>query len=588
MKLDQQAIADAVEKLTVPQARQLLARLDDRYKDLYFEVPVGVREFIESPDYLNRKGEIWPSIVEELEQIFRPSEEDPEAFQYGEAVLLMGIGSGKSFETGISAAYLTYRMLCFKSPHKRFALALNTEMDYLIVAPNATKAGIVFNYVSNLVSSSPWFQTYYPPDPNISSELRFDHQPVDDHGKPVPSAIGKPYKNVIIMPGNSSQSSPLGHSLFGAAIDEANFWETYESIKNGKNERLDSMYLALQRRIESRFGNWGLLSMISSSQHDDDFTELKILEADTEDGKHIYAARKAIWERKPKGTYSAKVFNVETRLHGVMIDIQVPIDLKRHFNKNRMAALRDFASIPAGAENNYLDPEKVQYVAEHFALISPVKECDDMGYILEWADHMDRPVPYLCSIGVDLSKSRDSCGIALGYWNPETNRLVVPFLWEIKCSKERPLDYAAVREVITTLRDKGWLIHLATFDNFQSADTMQQLERAGITCEKISVDANTAAYDTLSDYLGDKAMMWYPHPTAVKELKKVVLIAGKKVDHPKGGSKDVADALAHVAFIVGRDLRSMTSVGVNPGSAHDVPSPSSGRGGTGGRDEGSW
>lgn len=567
-----QAIQEAVNQLTLPERRQLEAVL--REDKVYWEVPVDIITFIEHPDYLDRKGEFFPSVLHDLRLIFDAKGEDNAdgAFAYNEAALLKAIGSGKSYGTGAMATYLTYRLLCFTNYHKRMGLADSTKSAFVVMAPTGRLAKeILFSYVSQFVYKSPWFRKYYPPDPNIKSILRFDPQPEDKEGNALDTK-GKYYKNLAIIPGNSSENSALGWSLYGAAIDEANFWETYENLKNGNNETVEKIYTALQRRIRSRFKNWGVLALISSSEQEDDFIEKKIIES--EDDKDIYAIRLAIWEAKPAGYYSAETFEVKAQLHGKDVLIYPPIDLKKDFKKNELKSLRDHASIPAGSENNFFNPATVEKMAKAVdnILPSPVAECDYMGYIEKWAEHMKTPVPYICVFSGDLSKSRDSCGLAMSYWDPYRNRMVTPFLWEIQASHQRPLDYEAVRQIIRDLRGFGWNIHVATFDNYQSTDMMQQLEAEGIATEKISVDANTIPYDTLSDYLLTNSLAWFPHPTCVRELKKLVIILGKKIDHPKAGTKDTADALAANAFIIGRDIRAMTSIGADPGDKYSSTS----------------
>lgn len=561
-------IQEAIDALSLPETRQLLARLT---MPDYWEWPVDIKTFLTHKDYLNRT-DWWPTVLEDLVNIFAENGNDDAfgAFKYNEAALLEAIGSGKSYKIAGAACYLTYRQLCFTNRHKRFFMADSTRSAFMVVAPTAKLAKeIIFGYVSLFIGASPWFQKYYKPDPTIKSMLRFDPAPEDEEGNPLPTidenGKARYFKNLAILPGNSSETSALGWSLYGAAIDEANFWETYESIKAGKNEITDEMYTKLQRRIRSRFKDWGVMCVISSSEQEDDFIERKLDEA--EDDDRIYARRRATWEAKPPGFFRPGTFEVKTKLKGKDIILQVPNDLRLDFDKNLIKSLRDHASVPAGSENNYLDPTKVELASTRkgHILPNPVAKCDSMGYIQEFAEHMKHPVPYPVTIGTDLSLTRDSCGMAMSYWDPARNCMTTPFLWEIKCTPTRPLDYDEVKKVWYTLRDFGWNFHMATFDNFQSTDIMQQFEAKGIATEKVSVDVNTIPYDTLSGYLLFNELVWYPHPTAVKELKKLVLIHGKKVDHPKAGTKDTADALAQNAFMIGRDIRAMTSLGEDPG-----------------------
>jgi hypothetical protein len=78
----------------------------------YEERVVDIRTFIDSPDYLNASRECWPSIKDDLVQLF--------SGDYTEAVFCEGIGSGKSFKSSIIIAYMVYRVLCLKNPQELF------------------------------------------------------------------------------------------------------------------------------------------------------------------------------------------------------------------------------------------------------------------------------------------------------------------------------------------------------------------------------------------------------------------------------------------------------------------------------------
>jgi len=346
------AIVEAVNELSEPEVRQLYARLN---KPEFFEYPVDIRTFVEHPDYLNlgpkngRPSQFWPEVLNEMEELFR--RRDNGDFQYNEFALLKGIGSGKSFEAAAIIIYLAYLVLCFKNPHENFNLADNTQQAAIIVAPTGGKArDTSFGYAKIYVDSSPWFRTYYPRDKDIDTRLRFDHAPEDSKGN-LQVVQDVYFKNVLILTGNSSKTAPLGMNLFGAVIEEANFWETYESISKGKNERVDEMFLALQRRIVSRYDRWGLLGIISSSLFEDDYIESKFDEAEEDD--LIYAVRKSLWEMKPIGSYSANTFPVEATLRGKQIVIDVPVNLKREFTKRPMESLRDFWRISIHGRGHY-------------------------------------------------------------------------------------------------------------------------------------------------------------------------------------------------------------------------------------------
>jgi hypothetical protein len=72
----------------------------------------------------------------------------------------------------------------------------------------------------------------------------------------------------------------------------------------------------------------------------------------------------------------------------------------------------------------------------------------------------------------------------------------------------------------------------------------------GVNSEKLSVDKDLAGYETLKEGIYTGKVKYYRHEWFLKELKRLELVKGKKVDHPAtaGGSKDVCDAVAGAVY----------------------------------------
>jgi hypothetical protein len=100
------------------------------------------------------------------------------------------------------------------------------------------------------------------------------------------------------------------------------------------------------------------------------------------------------------------------------------------------------------------------------------------------------------------------------------------------------------RKLIWELRSRGFQIVYVSFDNFQSADSMQILESWGIEAERASTDTSTALYDGLKDVLYDSRLEGYYNELLTKELRTLTKLKNGKIDHVPNGSKDIADALA--------------------------------------------
>jgi len=217
---------------------------------------VDIRTFIDNAEYLNAGKECWPSIKDDLEELFTGD--------YSESVFCSAVGAGKSFSASIIITYMVYKVLCLRDPQKFFGLARNSQICFINMSVRAEQSKrVVFNEIKGRVDNSPWFRNNYPPDPGIRSELRFA-------------------KGVMVFPGNSKETFPLGFNVLGAVMDEAAWYTDTQT-----HDAAEEMFNALYSRIKNRFGDKGLLVMISSPRYVDDFMEKKMREAET--NKNIFS-----------------------------------------------------------------------------------------------------------------------------------------------------------------------------------------------------------------------------------------------------------------------------------------------------------
>jgi len=265
----------------------------------------------------------------------------------------------------------------------------------------------------------------------------------------------------------------------------------------------------------------------------------------------IYANRCSLWKAKRLGTYSNKTFKVKTEFYGEEITLTIPVDFRYEFKKNQHKALRDLAAIPSLAVNPYMDGMSVLDVVAGSTRSHPVARESKMGYPLDW-QHWWKPVKFPVAIHVDLSKSRDACGLAVGWWDGDARKATWGLIHQIRTSVKDNLDYSKVRQIILDMRLAGWKIHVVSYDNFQSVDSRQILEKKGLRLEYLSCDKTLEPYDTLQAFINQGEADFYDHPVLVRELKRLELVNGMRVDHPPHGSKDVADAVAGVAYWIGQ------------------------------------
>jgi len=463
----------------------------------------SLREFVISPEYLGLGDEVYPEILKVLEEMF----EGP----YTEAALCWGIGAGKSYAASLAIAYMLHRVLSLPEPQRHFGLGSGSTISFLNMAPTREQAQrVVFQEVLGKVTRSPWFMERFEPKV-LRRELRFP-------------------KDVVVISGNSAETYPLGYNVMGAIIDEASW--LLESA-SGQRDSAEEIYNAIQRRIRSRFLNEGLLIMISSPRHREDFLERKLAEAVT--NQKIYASRKATWELKPEGTYCGEKFEHKGLL--------VPIEYREEFERNEHRAMRDLAAQPLEAFAPFFPDAETLERAIDPGLQHPFDEVGSLAANFRPSDAAPR------YIHVDLGVSRDACGVAMAHCESgeewaEKPRVIVDFVLQIRPPAQGEIELSGVRELVLKLARRGFNIAQVSYDGYQSVDSMQILKRKGLQVKVVSVDRTMEHYETLKELLNEGRVRWYRSEPLLRECKGLELVRGTKVDHRPGGSKDVADAVA--------------------------------------------
>ena len=483
-----------------------LSRLSPRWNEQlsdYAQPPAPIEEFVTSPLYLGLEGKVYPGVLESVRAIFEGD--------YNEAVLCWGIGAGKSFLSSLSIAYMLHRTLCLRDPQEHFGLAPDSTIAFMNMAPSAQQARrVVFSEIRNRIQNSPWFHSPFVQCEVLQSELRFP-------------------KHIVVVPGCSAETFPLGYNLLGAVVDEAAWFIETEEGKGCAEE----IYNALQRRIQSRFLDRGLVILISSPRHTEDFIENKLREA--ESNPQVYASRKPVWEVKPKSIYSGKTFEFQ--------GMQVPIEYQADFQRNPQRALRDIAARPTDAlEAFFTDPEAIEAAGD--ATIPPA--LDEMG---RWHADFQAPDKLPRYVHIDLGITRDACGVAMACCqaaqdNPDEPEVVVELAWRLKAPERGEVDLSRVRQLVVDLRRRGFNIAQVSYDGFQSVDSRQILQRQGFRTKLVSVDRDLSAYDTVRELIHTGRLRMPRYEPLLRELRGLELVRGRKVDHPPRGSKDVADAVA--------------------------------------------
>lgn len=251
--------------------------------------PVSPSEFILSPHFLNDKeGRIWPCIIDDMEAIFRKPDKNGKSCFFPVCNVyynISGIGSGKSTVVSIFNAYVVHLLLCLRDPCSYFGL-FDTSILLMDVAPTEEKArDIVFAKTHNIVHRCAWFhETNNLPEARLKSKLKF-YKHINTTGMTESQlhelemleqkGQAEIMPTVVVAPGSSKISAPVGADLYMGVIDEAcsdNGFET--NNKDTAGDIFDSM----NERRASRFLDDGLVCAISSAGNEDRWLEKKMIE----------------------------------------------------------------------------------------------------------------------------------------------------------------------------------------------------------------------------------------------------------------------------------------------------------------------
>ncbi len=484
------------------------------------------KEFIESPLYLGIGEDVWQVVKDEGEKIWQSYQ----AGKISEAVLLWGIGSGKSFLSSTLALLFVHWLLCLENPHKVFKIANDKPIAIVNMGTTSTQAkNVIFTSLRKLIETSQFFQKFEPEI--LQTEIRFQK------------------KNIALYCGNSQETMPIGLNVLFGALDEAAWY-----LDNEQKSIAENIYGVIKHRIVSRFGDKGFLMIISAPRYVDDFISRHFDKSKNLD--FVYTSRYKTWEVKDRDKMAKESFDfiVEVDKDGKALEVWkgIPNDFKRVAESNPEKFMRDFGAKPSLVLESYdRDASIIERLASDRE--SPV---DEMGQLKDWFKCEDKEPRF---IHIDLGLKKDACGFAMGKLNDwdivegeKRPKVFIDLVLQIKAQPSEEIIFAEVRQLIYSLQDRGFDIQKVTFDGWQSVDSIQILKEREIEAEILSVDRDTKAYDTLKEMLHTKRFDCYSYELLAKEYKRLELVRGKKVDHSPGGSKDVSDAVAGVCYNVAK------------------------------------
>ncbi len=518
--------------------------------DEFEEIPVSPEEFVRSKDYLGLKSDLSPEqykMMRAATQIFR---EDTLIMLYGEidgrerfkqtfneCIFMLGKGSGKDHTSEISLAYVVYQLMCLKSPQNYYGLDDGIAIDIINIAINADQANrVFFQGFKNIISRSAWFAGKYE---DTKGAINFD-------------------KSINVYSGHSERESFEGYNTFLVVLDEIAGFAMDNSTGNAKAKTAEEVYNMYSASVTSRHPEFGKTILLSFPRYKGDFISKRYEAVVAEKTTVIHSERLTLnpelpadmegnfvefeWEEDHIIRYKEPRVYALRRPSWIMNPIRKIEDYTRDFFKNKTDALMRFACMPpASVDGLFKDEERVK---DAFSM--PLKVLED-GTIKNLAPDPEKTY----FIHVDLAQKVDRCAVAMAHVESWTRSrfkdfdetidpvVVVDLIRYWTPSSDKTVDFSEVRSFITDLAFRGFNIKLVTFDRWNSVDMMEYLEQKGMATDRLSV-AKTHYMDMLTVVNESRA-----HGPDIELLHTELLqlqVIKDRVDHPRSGSKDLADA----------------------------------------------
>lgn len=499
------------------------------------------------------------------------------------------IGWGKTYFASIGVARVLYEISCMRDPHASFGLAKNSDISIVCLSVNeALATKVAFENIATKIKESPYFQDNFPCE-STKKELRFPNsiwlapRSSTDTNVLGLNAIAGLMDETNFMPKTRYQKA--SHARWG------------------HYDRAESLYSAIKRRMQSRFARRGklpgIMFIVSSKKTTEDFTAKRI--RDGRDDPTVFCRDYATWDVKPGAYFTngkfwvlcgnevvlsrivpePEVEDAKANLPDGAVMIEVPEDMRGDFERDLEGAIRDQAGIATPAvspfiqrrekimssiDKNRTHPFSVQEYTPgkpgQFMWDKMVRMRKERG-IDGIESHRLRPIVSPTAprhVHIDPSLSGDATGFCLAHiagWKDVARRsddgrqfierapvYYVDMVLRVVPPNGGEIQLGDVRRLIYELSQHGYMITFVSMDSFQSADSLQQLSQKGYTVGRVSVDTTLDPYENVKTALYEDRINYYEYPKLQQELRQLEKdLVRMKVDHPQGGSKDLADAM---------------------------------------------
>ena len=531
--------------------------LDILEGDDFEEKPVTIEEFVVSDRFLNLPplSDHQYTMLRASTQIYKKEtlivlygeEEGARRWKQtcNEVIFQLGKGSGKDYISTIACAYVVYLLLCLQDPAKYYGKPPGDSIDIINIAINAVQANrVFFKGFTNRIERSPWFQGRYNAKMN---NIEFD-------------------KAVTVHSGHSQRESWEGYNVLIVFLDEISGFDIESTSGNEQAKTAGAIYRMYKASVDSRFPDYGKVILLSFPRYKNDFIqqryndviadketvfrsfEFKIdpdLPDEMEENKFVVE-----WEEDHILAYTIpRVFALKRPTWEVNPTRKIE-DFTISFYTDPVDALSRFACMPPDSIDAFFKSrEKIEA-----AFNNPNTAVDDSGRFAEWFQPDEEKMYF---VHVDLAQKHDHCAVALSHiesWvqmkiadkmTQAAPKVIIDAVRWWTPTSDKSVDFSEVKDYILQLRSRGFNLRLVTFDRWNSFDLMNELKAYNINTEILSVAKKH--YEDFAMVITEERVHGPRIELLTDELLQLRILKGK-VDHPRKGSKDLADAVCGAIY----------------------------------------
>lgn len=525
--------------------------------DDFEQKPVSIEEFVTSEKFLNLPvlSEHQYTMLKASTQIYKKEtlltlygqEDGSRRWKQtcNEVIFQLGKGSGKDFVSTIACAYVVYLLLCLNDPAKYYGKPPGDAIDIINIAINAVQANrVFFKGFLTRIELSPWFQGKYVAKAN---SIEFD-------------------KAITVHSGHSQRESWEGYNVLIVFLDEISGFDMESTSGNEQAKTAGAIYRMYRGSVDSRFPDYGKVILLSFPRYKNDFIQQRYDEVvaekeivmrshefkidadmpdDVEENKFVVE-----WEEDHIISYTVpRVFALKRPTWEVNPTRKIE-DFTVAFYTDPVDALSRFACMPPDAVDAFFKSrEKIEA-----AFNNPNSGVSESGRFADWFQPQE---DHLYFVHVDLAQKHDHCAVALSHvesWvqmkigekmTEAAAKVIVDAVRWWTPTSDKSVDFSEVKDYILQLKSRGFNLRMVTFDRWNSFDLMNELKVYGINTEILSVAKKH--YEDFAMVITEERVHGPRIELLTEELLQLRIIKGK-VDHPRKGSKDLADAVCGAIY----------------------------------------